>query len=557
MLKTKITSSLENIFLDDNIDKFNEVKRISALRGERVSLQLLYLFDYADYPLGRFTISPVFEGELAKYIKLYEVRQVPVTKPVSYTRYDDNFLRTKPGLFPDLLEAVPIGSDIYATYESLHSLWIEIDIPEDTSISGDSLLTVKLYDKKESMLLTENSVTVDVIPAALPEQKLIFTQWFYCDCLASYYGVPVWSKRHWEIIENYARVAVRVGLTALLTPVFTPPLDTAVGGERLTTQLVGIKKTEKGYSFSWRLLDKWIAMCDRVGIKYFEISHLFTQWGATHAPKIMATVDGEYKQIFGWDTDAHGDDYREFIRAFLKALLAHLKKNGNDKRCLFHISDEPTEEQLEDYKKSKSLVADILEDYTIMDALSSYEFFEKGVVKTPIPANDHIKPFIENKVENLWTYYCCGQTLGVSNRLSAMPSYRNRSIGMQMFKYNIVGFLQWGFNFYNSQYSISEVNPFLELSGEKWVPAGDPFSVYPTRDGNATPSLRALVFYNALEDMRAMQLCESLYSHDEVVKAIEDALGYTVVFDKCASSSDEILKMREAINGMIKAKIAK
>ena len=207
MLKTKITSSLENIFLDDNIDKFNEVKRISALRGERVSLQLLYLFDYADYPLGRFTISPVFEGELAKYIKLYEVRQVPVTKPVSYTRYDDNFLRTKPGLFPDLLEAIPMGSDIYATYESLHSLWIEIDIPEDTSISGDSLLTVKLYDKKESMLLTENSVTVDVIPAALPEQKLIFTQWFYCDCLASYYGVPVWSKRHWEIIENYAKVA--------------------------------------------------------------------------------------------------------------------------------------------------------------------------------------------------------------------------------------------------------------------------------------------------------------------------------------------------------------
>jgi hypothetical protein len=127
---------------------------------------------------------------------------------------------------------------------------------------------------------------------------------------------------------------------------------------------------------------------------------------------------------------------------------------------------------------------------------------------------------------------------------------------MQMFKYNIVGFVQWGYNFYYSHNSRKEINPYLELSGEKWVPAGDPFSVYPAKDGTPTPSLRALVFFDALQDMRAMQLCESLYSHDEVVAAVEKAIGFEVAFDKCAPSSAEILKMREAINAMIKAKLS-
>ena len=119
----------------------------------------------------------------------------------------------------------------------------------------------------------------------------------------------------------------------------------------------------------------------------------------------------------------------------LTEMLAHLKKSGNDKRCFFHISDEPQLEHLEFYKAAKAVVADLLEGYTIMDALSNYEFYDQGLVETPIPANNHIKPFIENKVENLWTYYCCGQCVKVSNRLIAMPAWRNRSIGMQMFKY--------------------------------------------------------------------------------------------------------------------------
>ena len=343
----------------------------------------------------------------------------------------------------------------------------------------------------------------------------------------------------------------------LLTPVFTPPLDTAMGGERLTTQLVGIKKSGNRYTFNWKLLDRWIEMCDRVGIKYFEVSHLFTQWGANHAPKIMATVGGEYKQIFGWETDAHGEEYKKFIKAFLKAFLKHMKDRGDDKRCYFHISDEPNKTQLSNYKKSKNIVNGILKDYTIMDALSAFDFYKKGVTKTPIPHTSHTQEFYDAGVENLWTYYCGGCAPGYSSRMIAKPSYNNRSLGMQLYKYNIVGFLHWGYNFYNTRRSLDAVNPFLDTSGEKWVPAGDTNMVYPDMRGEAMESLRIVVFNEGLQDMRAMQLCEKYYSHDEIVAAIEEVLCDKLTFARCARSSEEMLAVREKINRMIAAAVKK
>jgi hypothetical protein len=213
-------------------------------------------------------------------------------------------------------------------------------------------------------------------------------------------------------------------------------------------------------------------------------------------------------------------------------------------------------QQLESYGSAKKSIADLLEGYTIMDALSNYEFYADGVVSTPIPDTANTDPFIQNNVQNLWTYYCSGQWKDVSNRFLAMPSYRNRSIGMQMYKYDIVGFLHWGYNFYNTQGSYNPINPYTDTCGDGWVPAGDTFSVYPGADGNALESLRIVVFYDALQDMMAMKLAEKLCGKEKVVETIEKAFGSELVyFHKCARSSEQMLAVREAVNSLIKNNI--
>ncbi len=555
MIKTKIVSSLEKSFIDAKIDSYKTLGWISALLGERLSIQLLYTYEEDEGRFSRLEVRPELSGKLAKYARLHNVAYIPVINPGPYDSTDSNYIKRGAGLYPDVLTPLSSHSSIFIHRGSLDSLWIEINIPKEAKeCVGEDTLTVSLVRVSDGATVSEASVTVDVIAAELPPQELIFTQWLYADCIADVHGVDIFSDRHFELISRYIEVAVRNGINMILTPVFTPPLDTEVGGERPTCQLVTVYKGKNGYRFGYKLLDRWLDMCDSLGVKYFEISHLFTQWGATHAPKIMAIEGGEYKKIFGWETDAHGKEYSTFLKSFLRSFVKHMKKRGDDGRMYFHISDEPHQDQLADYKKSKKIVSGILKDYPIIDALSSIDYYKAGVAKRPIPSNDHIEPFIEAGVPDLWTYYCCTQSHRVSNRFVAMPSCRNRSIGMQMYKYGICGFLHWVYNFYYNRYSLNTINPYLDLSGEKWVPAGDTHSVYPAPDG-CLESVRLLVFYEAITDMRAMKLCETLIGKDRVVAEIEAALGGTVRFSECATSPDEIHRVRERVNALIKENI--
>jgi hypothetical protein len=72
---------------------------------------------------------------------------------------------------------------------------------------------------------------------------LKYTCWFHGDCLANYYHDEVFSEEHWTAMENLIRMAADYGQTMILTPMFTPPLDTAIHYERPTVQLVDVTLT--------------------------------------------------------------------------------------------------------------------------------------------------------------------------------------------------------------------------------------------------------------------------------------------------------------------------
>ena len=559
MLITKLVSSQEKVFLDDSIDSFSSLGRITALGGETVNLQFIYI-DKQEYLHFRPICNLVVEGELAPYVTLRDVRSVVADLPVKPDQFDDNYLRTTPGAYPDLLTPLRYGGKIVISQERLRSIWVEINIPEDYSGASSLRFTVEMdsisvgdTDSKKATgdFLSMESVAIEVLPVALPQQELLHTQWFYCDCLASYYRVPVWSDKHWEIIENFARVAVKRGRNVLYTPLLTPALNVLPPFERVPSQLVDVTVTGGEYSFDFSRVDRWVDMCDRVGVKYLEISHFYHQDQAQHSAKVYGTVDGEYKQIFTWDTLSTDAEYVRFLRSLIGGFVAHMKARGDDTRCFYHISDEPGLENLQRFNTVKDNIADLLEGYTIMDALSNLEFYNSGAVTTPVPTTTHAMPFIEAGVPDLWVYYACNQIIDVSNCYLAMPSWRTRSIGMQMYKYNIKGFLHWGYNFYYNRASGDQINPFIDLGGEDWVPAGDTFIVYPDADGTPLESIRIMTMEEAVQDIRAMHLAESYYSHEEVVGEMERALGDEITFERCARSADEMLRVRAAVDNMI------
>ena len=227
-----------------------------------------------------------------------------------------------------------------------------------------------------------------------------------------------------------------------------------------------------------------------------------------------------------------------------------MRARGDDRRCYFHLSDEPKAAQLEQYLKAKATVADLLEGYPVMDALSDYEFYKTGAVAMPIPSSNHIEPFIEGGVSPLWTYYCCGQNQNVSNRFFAMPGARTRFIGTQFWKYRVFGFLQWGYNFYYNQGSYDPINPYLDSTGNYFVPSGDAYSVYPAADGTALESVRIIQFRQGIDDLGAMTLAESLVGREKVLASIEELTG-DIVFSRCVCDSTVMHAVRERVNRLI------
>lgn len=544
----KIISGMEKCFTDENIDIKNEIKSLSMLSNERLSFQLAYTTDLVLDKRCCNICSMRIISPIEEYIKVYYVDTVAVKYPVYKNHNDDNYLRKEPGLYPDILLPYNSRKGVKFIVDELRSLFVTVEC-EDGIEGGKYPVRFEFDYKGETVCCVE--AEIEVVGAKTDPLSIYHTEWFYVDCLANYYNVEVWSEKHWEIIEKYAKTAVKCGVNTLLTPIFTPPLDTEVGGERLTTQLIDISYDGKKYSFGYDRVDRWIEMCERVGIETLEINHLFTQWGAAHAPKIMATVNGEYKRIFGWDTDASSKDYVEFLGVFLKSLIEHLKEKGIDKRCLFHISDEPNIKYLDSYTNAKNIVSECLEGYKVIDALSNYEFYKRGLVDTPVSSNSHIDDFIENEVEDLWVYYCCSQSQEVSNRFLSMPGARTRVIGAQIYKYAVKGFLHWGFNFYNTRYSISDLNPYLDTGGEYFTPAGDCFLVYPASDGSAYSSLHCEQMYMALEDHRALMLCEKLIGREKTLELLHVG-AEKLTFKEYPREEQYFLDMRNRINKAIK-----
>lgn len=597
-LTVRLVSSLAKVFADEVAGEDlvgGRLPKLCGLGGEQVSFQVAYFY----------------EGNLSRYMKVCvesdlpvsvrQVRLVPVSYPCRTGWSDEDYLRKVPGLYPDALQEVTDGI-VRAIEGQWRSLWIEVSIPQgcaageypvrvlfcDTDCDVDSASAAG--NEENNGVQAETRTIVHVVGADLPAQVLKHTEWFHADCLAEYYGVEALSERHWDIMKNFIKKAAERGCNMILTPIFTPPLDTEVGTERMTVQLVDVKKPKNGgYVFGFENLERWVKMCEECRIRYFEMAHLFTQWGALAAPKIVAEVEvdtecdaesssesrsdrdfmkdsmnftkeslnnvlnsrWENRRIFGWDTPADGEEYRGFLKAFLPELTKTLQSLGIADRTYFHISDEPSEEHLAQYQRNKELVQPYLKGFPILDALSEIKFYEMGVVEEPVCASNYIEPFLERAHGKIWSYYCISQAVKVANRFLAMPSSRNRIYGYQVFKFGMEGILHWGYNFYHTERSRRIINPYFSTDGDGSFPAGDAFLVYPGKDDMPEESLRFVVLAEALQDVRAFRLLESLTDHETVVNLVEQGLTQPITFSEYPKGEAFCLNMRARVNQKI------
>ena len=562
MITTKLYHSLIPIFPGAEPEG-EPLREWSLCKNEPFSFQLAYritdgtakatpffLRVHSDLPVSVYQTGcvPVLHGDVPGLdpvppVGMYPDVLIPRKTNPALTRQDKQEVD---GDFRYIAEGEP--NQLFAYSDSWQTLWLTVNEQGAVVAPGIHTLELELLGPKLDPI-GHAVLILTVLNAALPRQSLIYTNWLHCDCICDHYGVELFSDRFFDILESFVEKAAQNGMNMVLTPCFTPPLDTAVGQERMTVQLVKIRREKDEYFFDFSLLKRFVSLCQRAGIRYFEHSHLFTQWGARHAPKIVAEVDGAQTRIFGWDTDAAGAEYVRFLRCYLTQLRQFLQENELEDKILFHISDEPKAEQLESYKAALSGISDLLEGFMVGDALSDPAFFESGLVKIPI-ARTKTAHLFAGKGDNIWCYYI-GSDLDhrMCNRLIQLPRQRNRYLGVQLYRFRMRGFLHWGYNYYYGELSTGRFDPFRDPCGG-FPSAGTSYFVYPGDDGTAWQSIRQKIFGEGLQDQRALELLEALSGRDACEALLSAYFGQADFYDS-PETPEKFITFRQELNRQI------
>lgn len=453
-----------------------------------------------------------------------------------YTKdVDDFYVYSADGYYPELLQK----TDVAKVCDGIAVLYFTVDGKKQ---KGNHDIEITVADEKISL-------SVEVLDGELADTDLMITNWLHFDGVSVIYNVKPFSDEFYKIFDKFMTAYVNLGNTMALVPMFTPPLDTKVGGERPTTQLVKVKKRGLKYEFDLSDLDRYIDFCISHGIKYFELSHIFTQWGGKFCPKIIADVKGEEKRIFGWDVKSTSLKYKNFIKQFLGVLVPYLKNKGVFDKCVMHLTDEPTGPHVKRYSYLAKFVKKYNGGIPVFDALSHFDFFKSGAVDLPAVSIGSSEYHLFNNREILAYYCCCEHKNYLTNRYFHMPLCRTETLGVLLYVENVLGFLHWGYNFYNKRWSISVTDPYTDTTaGDDGFPAGDSFLVYPG-ETDVEYSIRYFSIKRAFEDYRLLKTLENKIGRDAVLKIVNDS-GFKNKHEY-PHDEDYLQKLRETIYSLI------
>ena len=120
IVKIKSLSSLEKCFLDEKLRSKKEVSKFIMFKNERLSFQFAY--EMAPETPDQILRGKVeLEGEISEYAKVRRVVSIP-SYWIDRGGADYDYLRTEPGLYPDMLADLQYRGQACIVKNQLHSL---------------------------------------------------------------------------------------------------------------------------------------------------------------------------------------------------------------------------------------------------------------------------------------------------------------------------------------------------------------------------------------------------------------------------------------------------
>jgi hypothetical protein len=435
-------------------------------------------------------------------IQVRRVGYVPLWKVTSETPVSDlEGLEYSPGLVPDPL--YPDAKEWIGPFEN-QSFWITIKVPADAAPGVKPLKVV--FDLGKSYAQATQSVTlkaeIEVSPFTIqPRHDFPVTHWWRAQCIWDWYKTEPFDERWWEITRNYIQDLVDHGNDCIyvsMVPISEFP-------SKRPPQYIVVTEPEPGkYEFDFSRVKRFLDMAKSCGARYYEWGHLWSCMGADHPVMIYKTEHEQLIPLWPTETSPTSDIYKNFLKQFLPQFHDFLAKEKVLDVSYFHVSDEPNgRAQLQHYKQAREILREYAPWMKVMDALADPEYARQGLCDMPIPQPQDATPFMKEKIPH-WIYYCLAPLGPWMNRFLDTPLPKLRTEGFVLYKEGARGFLHWGYNMWYFMGSERLLDPFTDSTAGHQVSAGDPFVVYPGKDG-PIDSIRWEVFAEALQDYAILQ----------------------------------------------------
>ena len=539
-ISVKVISSLEKIFPYKK-PSF-EIQTASILKNERLNFQLV-VFSDKHVMDGRIDV----EGELAKYVTVFSEDYVAVTNETSrWPAHDDYRINNERemGIYPDVLRPIDAYKRIFK--KNVYTpFWVSVDTKGEVP-NGKYFVGFKFFDENDA-LLSEVQFEIEILEESLAEEAPYIMNWLHFDSICNTHRVKYLSNQFYKIFNEYLKNAVAHGMNVLFTPALSVAVDSDIGVYRKDVQLLDITETEREYEFDFTKLERFIDNARALGIEKFCFSHIASQWGAKCAIRVRVNKNGKNIYKFGWNVPSDDEEYTKFLSQYLQSLDKYLDEKGLKEQVYLNISDETSMENSSNYERLSKLIRENSKGIKILDTTGESYYIDNELMDVPVISSNKYSEISPKK--DCWVYYCCAQRSDyLSNRFINMPSQRNRVLGFQLYLNNVKGFLHWGYNFYAGYLSRQSLNPYFVNDGMGLFEAGDCFMVYPTEKG-CVDSLRNAVFYDAIQDYRALKTLEKYIGRSKVIEllASEGLKGFT----EYPRDMYWHIKFREKINRMI------
>jgi len=507
---------------------------LEAARGESLSFQAAFRTEYRERPV---TVTAGASAPKPLSVQIRRVGYVPMSHLNTETPLEEvDGAEHIPGYAPDPLFP---ETTVQAGACETHAFWITIRLPL-TVKPGQYPVTVRLTAEGEEA--AELTAVVIVHPARLgPRRDFPVCHFLHADAICDWYKVELGDERFWRILNPYLANLAAHGQDTIYVPLFTPPLD----GVKRPTQLLGVRRREGRYHFDWRLVRRWVENCRSHGLKRFEWTHLFTQWGVEHAIRVYEGHGKGSKLLWPPETRALSSVYREFLKQFLPKFERFLRAEKLLDCSLFHLSDEPHSDHIGAYRAAREMVRKLAPWMKVIDALSDINFAREGLTDVPVPIVRAAPAFVKEGFAP-WVYYCCEPRGYFLNRLLDTPLIKVRMSGWLFYRTRVRGFLHWGCNYWYKRQTTQLIDPFLVNDGAAWPDwaHGDPFVVYPGPDG-PIDSLRWEVFAESLQDYALLQAA-GLEPDDPLLAEIRDYAAFPRSEEWLAQRRKRLLEILDA-----------